>query len=112
MRTHHRDEQIGDTRTTHLAEHFELIAVNTIEQQHTAPENRTLVHRFKRACGGEVLRVHHHFEVTRVEFFHAALEYDPAAVDKHQIRQNILDLFHLMSCHDDRATPIEIIVKQ
>ena len=71
------------------------------------------MHRFEGACGGEVLGIHHHFEVTRIEFFHAALEDDPAlTVDEHEVRQNVLDLFHLMRCHDNRATAIEVIVQQ
>src|SRR5436190_23347085 len=110
MRTHHGDEQIGNARAAHLTQCFELVAVNVIEQQHASPENRTFVHRFEGACGSEVLGIHHHFEVTRVEFFHAALEYDPATVDKHEVRQNVLDLFHLMCCHDNRAAAIEVIV--
>src|SRR6476659_11391198 len=59
-----------------------------------------------------MLGVHHHFNVPRVEFFHAALEHDPAPVDEHQVRQNVLDLFHLMCCDDDCATAIEVIVQQ
>src|SRR5206468_9772775 len=104
------DEQIGDARTTQLAHRWHLVGVNAIKQQHPAPENRPFVDRFEGACGGEVLGIHHHFEVTRVEFFHAALEHDPAAVDEHKVRQNVLDLFHLMCCHDNCATAIEVIV--
>src|SRR4029077_16676373 len=110
MRAHYGNKQIGNARAAHLAHRFELVAVNAIEQQHAAPENWPLVHRFEGACDGEVLGIHHHFEVTRVEFFHAALEHDPATVDEHQVRQNVLDLLDLMGCHDDRATAIEVIV--
>src|SRR5262245_49756356 len=39
---HHGNKQIGDARAAHLAQHFELVAVNAIEQQHAAPENRPL----------------------------------------------------------------------
>src|SRR4029077_3467299 len=111
MRAHYGNKQIGDARAAYLAQRFELAPVNAIEQQHAAPENRPLVHRFESACGGEVLGIHHHFEVTRVEFFHAALEHDPAPVDEHQVRQNILNLFDLMCCYDDCAAAIEIIVQ-
>src|SRR5262249_23926263 len=104
MRTHHGDEQSGDARSAYLAQSFEVIPVNAIEQQNAATDNRPFVHRFEGACCGEVLGIHHHFEVTRVEFFHAALEHDPAAVDEHQVGQNVLDLFDLMHCHDDCAT--------
>src|SRR5512133_891990 len=110
MRTHHGDEQIGNARTAHLAQCFELVAANAIEQQHAAPENCPLVQWIECARRSELLGVHHHFEVTRVEFFHAALEHDPATVDEHEVRQNVLDLFHLMCCHDNRATAIEVIV--
>src|SRR5690348_11097581 len=54
----------------------------------------------------------HHFEVARLEFFHAALKNDAAVIDENQIGQNVLDFFHLMGCHDDRAAVIEVIVQE
>src|SRR5260370_4985369 len=110
MRTHYGNKQISDARAAYLAERFELVTVNAIEQQHAAPENRPLVQWIECTRRSELLAIHHYFEVTRVEFFHAALEHDPATVDEHQVRQNVLDLFHLMCCHDNRAAPIEVIV--
>src|ERR1700751_452070 len=90
-RTHYCNENIGDARSAYLAQRCQLIAVNAIEQQHAATENRTFMHRFECASSGEVLRIYHHLNVTCFEFFHAALQHDSAAVDKHQIGQNILD---------------------
>src|ERR1043166_136502 len=112
MRTHHSDKQIGDTRTAHLAQRFELVPVNAIKQQNASAEYRAFVHRFEGARASEMLGIHHDLNVPRVEFFHAALEHDPATVDEHEVRQNVLNLLHLMCCHDDRAAAIEIIVQQ
>jgi hypothetical protein len=81
--THHGDKQIGDTRTAHFAEQFQLAAVSTIEQQHAPSENRTFVYRFKGARGTNVLWIHHYLEIPRLELFHAALEDNAATIDKH-----------------------------
>ena len=70
------------------------------------------MHRFESACGREVLGIHHHFDVARIELFHAALQHDPAAIDKHQIGEHVLHLLHLMGGHHDGAAAIEIIVQQ
>ena len=59
-----------------------------------------------------MLGMHHHFHIARLEFFHAALEHDAAVVDEHEIGEDVLDLFHLMRRHDDRAAVIEVIVQQ
>src|SRR5438552_4934744 len=107
---HHGDEHVRDARSAYLAQRRELLAVNAIKQQHAAPENRTSVNSLESARSGEMLGIDHHFNVTRVEFFHAALQHDPATVDEHEVRQNVLNLFHLMCCHDNRATAIEVIV--
>src|SRR6266498_3062057 len=66
--THYGDKEIGDARAAYLAQRFELVPVDAIEQQNAASKNRSLMHRFEGACGVEVLGIHHHFEVTRVEF--------------------------------------------
>src|SRR5437899_8203573 len=89
---HYCNEHVRDARSAYLAQRRELVAVNAIKQQNASTENRTFVHRFERACGGEMLGIDHHFNVTRVEFFHAALEHDPATVDEHEVRQNVLNL--------------------
>src|SRR3977135_3326147 len=59
-----------------------------------------------------MLRIHHHVDITRVEFFHAALEHDLTAVDEHEIGKDILDLFHLVRCYHDSTAVIEVIVQQ
>ena len=83
-----------------------------IEQQHASTEHWPLVHWLERPRGCELLGMHHHFQIPRIEFLHAAFEHDATAVDEHEIGQNLLDLFHLMRRHHDRAAAIEIIVQQ
>ena len=39
-------------------------------------------------------------------------EYDAAAVDEHEIGEDVLDLFDLMCGHDDGAAAIEVVVQQ
>src|SRR2546421_10378276 len=83
-----------------------------IEQQDAASEHLALVHRLERPCYGDMLGIHHHFQIARLEFFHAAIEHDVAAVDEHHIGENVLDLFNLMRRHDDGAAAIEVVVQQ
>ena len=59
-----------------------------------------------------MLRIHHHFQIARVEFFHTALEHETTAVDEHEIGDDVLDLFNLMCCHHDRAAAIKVVVQQ
>src|SRR5882724_10509585 len=56
--------------------------------------------------------MHHHFQIARLYFFHAAIKYDAAAVDEHHIGEDVLDLFHLMCGHDDGAAAVEVVVQQ
>src|SRR6185437_9960960 len=48
----------------------------------------------------------------RLEFFHAAIEYDAAAINEHYVGQNVLNLFHLMGGHHDGAASIEVVIQQ
>src|SRR6516165_5548661 len=57
-------------------------------------------------------RDYRHFQIPRLELLHAAIEYDPAAVDEYEIGQHILDLFHLMGGHNNGAVPVEVVVQQ
>ncbi len=61
-----------------------------------------------RNCGS--FRIHRHFQIARLEFFHAAAEYDAAAMDEHDIGEHILDIVHLVCGDYDRAAAVEIIV--
>ncbi len=70
------------------------------------------MHRLERPRRGDLLGIHHHFQIARLEFFHAAIEDDAAAVDEHEIGEDVLDLFHLMGRHDDGAAAIEVVVQQ
>ena len=56
--------------------------------------------------------VHHHFAVARLEILHAAIEHDAAAVDEHQVGEDVLNLLDLVRRHDDGAPVIEIVVQQ
>src|SRR6202158_1511449 len=104
----HGNKQVGDARRSHVAKRGELMAFDTIEQQDSAPEHLALVNRLQRPCCGDLLGIHHHFQIARLEFFHAAIEYNAAAVDEHDIRQDVLNLFHLMGGHHDSAAAIEV----
>src|SRR6266849_2513902 len=105
----HGNKQVGDARRAHVAKGGELLALDTIEQQDAAPEHLALVHRLQRPCCGDLLGIHHHFQIARLEFFHAAIEYDAAAVDEHDIGEDVLDLFHLMCGHHDSAAAVEVV---
>src|SRR5580765_380130 len=97
----HGNKQVGDARRSHVAKSGELLAFHTIEQQDAAPEHLALVNRLQRPRCGDLFGIHHHFQITRLEFFHAAIEYDAAAVNEHDIGQDVLNLFHLMGGHHD-----------
>src|SRR5204863_490607 len=84
------------SRRSHVAKRGELLAFDTIEQQDAAPEHLAFVNRLQRPCCGDLLGIHHHFQIARLEFFHAAIEHHAAAVNEHDIGQDVLNLFHLM----------------
>jgi hypothetical protein len=111
-RAHHGYEQVGDARPAYFSKRSELVAVHMIEQQNGATKDGALVNRLKRTCCRDMLGIHHYLHITRVEFFHAALEDDPAAIDKHEIGKDVLDLLDLMRRYDDRAAMIEVVVQQ
>ena len=48
----------------------------------------------------------------RLEFFHAAVEYNAAAIDEHEVSEDVLDLLHLMGGHHDGAAAIVVVVQQ
>src|SRR5258708_36942540 len=60
----------------------------------------------------DLLGIHHDFQIARLEFFHAAIEYDAAPIDKHEIREDVLNLFHLMCGHHDSSAAIAVVVQQ
>src|SRR4029077_6212910 len=109
---HHGNEQIGDAGRTHFAQIGELFAIYTFEEQDTAPEHLALVHWTERPRCSDLRGIHRHFRIARLEFFHAAVEHDPATVDEHHIGEDVLYFFHLMGGHDDRALAIEVVVQQ
>src|SRR3989442_15359521 len=101
LNAHHGNEQVGDTGRAHFAKCGELVTIDTIEQQNAAAEHLALVNRLERPCRGNMLRMHHHFQIARLEFFHGAIEHDAATVDEHDIGEDVLDLLDLMCGHDD-----------
>src|SRR5882672_4013501 len=109
---HHGNEQVGNAGRAHVAKRGELLTIDSIEQQDAATEHLALVHRLEPPCRGYLLGMHHHFQIARLQLFHAAIEYDAAAVDEHDIREDVLDLFHLMCGHHDSAAAIEVVVQQ
>src|SRR6266849_7194367 len=108
----HGNKQVGDARRSHVAKRGELLAFDTIEQQDAAPEHLAFVNRLQGPCCGDLLGIHHHFQIARLEFFHAAIEYDATAVNEHDIGEDVLDLFHLMCGYHDSAAAIEVVVQQ
>ena len=59
-----------------------------------------------------LLGMHHHFQVARLELLHAALEHDAAAVDEHDVGEDVLDLLDLMGRDEDGAAAVEVVVQQ
>src|SRR5580693_9701699 len=108
----HGNKQVGDARCSHVTKRGKLLAFDTIEQQDAAPEHLAFVNRLQRPCCGDLLGIYHHFQIARLEFFHAAIEYDAAAVNEHDIGQHVLNLFDLMGGHHDGTTAIEVVIEQ
>ena len=112
----HGNEQVGDAGRAHLAKCGNLLALDMIdlqiEQQDAATEHLALVNRLEPPCCCDTLGMHRHLQIARLEFFHAAIEYDAPAVDEHEIGEDVLDVFHLMGGHHDGAVAIEVVVQQ
>src|SRR5271165_2072703 len=83
-----------------------------IEQENAATQHLALIYRLERSRRGELLRTHRDFQVARLQFFYAAIENDAAAIDKHDIGEHVLDLFHLMGGQEDGTAAIEVVVQQ
>ena len=45
----------------------------------------SLLNWLERPRGSHVLGIHHHFQIARLEFFHAALQHDAPLIDEHEI---------------------------
>src|SRR6266700_1128518 len=72
----------------------------------------TLVHRLERPRGGDLLGIHHNLYIARFEFVHAASEYDATTINEHDVSEDVLNLVHLMSRHDNRAAAVVVVVQQ
>src|SRR5581483_8979746 len=53
-----------------------------------------------------------HFHIAGLKLFHAGREDDAAAINKHDVGENILDLVDLVRGDHDGARAIEVVVKQ
>src|SRR5439155_1683265 len=114
---HHSNEQVGDAGRAHVAECGKLLAIDTlidpaIEQQDAVAERLALVYRLQRPCRAELLGMHRHLHIARLELFHAAIEHHTAAVDEHEICEYVLKFLYLVCRHDNRAAAIEVVVQQ
>src|SRR5260370_15149324 len=98
------NEQVGDGGRAHVAERGQLLTVeflisHTIEKQDAATERPTLVNRLERPCRVAPLGMYRHFQISRLEAFHAPPEYRLTPVDKHEIGKDIVAVFHLVLPH-------------
>src|SRR5215471_15200358 len=109
---HHGNKQVGNTGCAHFAQRSELPAISTIEEQDAAAKPLALVHGLESPGRGQLVRIHHHLQIARLHFFHAAMEHDAAAVDEHEISEDVLDLLHLMCGHNDGTAAVEVIAQQ
>ena len=87
-----------------------MLAIDMVEQQDAAAHHVALVHRLQGPRCGKLLGTHGDFQIARLHFFYAAIEYNAAAMDEHDIGQHMLDLFHLMGGQEDGAGAIEVVV--
>src|ERR1700751_4740494 len=106
------NEQVGDSGRAHVAKGGELVAIHAIEQEHAAPEYLAFVNWHESPCRGELVGMNHHFRVARLEFFHAAIQYDAAPIDEHDVGEDVLHFFDLMRGYDDGTFAIEVVVQQ
>src|SRR5450756_2211747 len=70
--SHHRHKQIRDAGCSHISKCGELLTVATIEQQNRAPEYLSFLNRPERPCRDNILWIHHHLGIPRLELLHAA----------------------------------------
>src|SRR5262249_41169419 len=106
------NEQVGNRRCTHFPKLHKSTSFDTIEHQHRASEYLPFIHWFQCSRRRDLIGSDSHFQITRLELFHAATEHDSPTVNEHQVRQDVLQLFHLMCRHHDRPGPVEVVVQQ
>src|SRR6266568_2850034 len=109
---HHGNEQISDAGRAQVAKGGELVTIDSIEKHNAVPDSLALVHRLERPRRADPLGMDHYLQIARLEFLHAAIEYNTSAVDEHHIGEHVLNLFHLVRRHHDGAAAIEIVVQQ
>src|SRR5439155_21245961 len=109
---HHGNEQVGDAGRAHVAKRCQSLTIHSIEKHDATTDRVAFVHRLERLCRRGLLGTHHHFQIARLQLFHAAIEYDAAAVNEHDIGEHVLNLVDLMCRHDDGAIVIEVVIQQ
>src|SRR5215813_7892537 len=110
--SHDRNKQVRHTRPSYFSKASQLLARHAVKQQNALPKHLSLVNRLYCPRIGKPFRPNHYFRVTPFQFFHRATQHNSPTVDEHQIRQHILNLFHLVRGHNDCAATIEVIVQQ
>ena len=87
-------------------------AVGAVEEEDGAPQRLALVHRPQRPRRGQVGGARHHLGEARLELVHPALQHDAAAVQDHQVGEDVLHLLHLVRGHHDGPAPVEVVAQQ
>src|SRR5579871_515280 len=68
--------------------------------------------RLDRSCRSKTFGVYRDLYVTRLEILHAAIEHNAAAIDEHEISEDMLDVLHLMCRHENGAVAIKIVIQK
>src|ERR1051325_10146469 len=83
--THHCDEQVRDAWPADIAHRRELATIDAVEQHHAAAKHLALMNRLERSRTIDMIGMQHHFDIARIELFHAALEHDAPVIDEHEV---------------------------
>src|SRR5271166_6285876 len=110
--SHQRHKHVRNPGPAHLAKRGQLLTVDTIKQKDRATEQLALMNWPERPSRGEMVGIHHQFQIPRFQFLHAAIENDATTVDEHEVGEDVLYLLHLMGRHQDGAAAIEVVVQQ
>src|SRR5207248_3212142 len=108
--THYGNEYVGDAGRVNLAKRGQLITIAAIKDQGAPSKYLAFVHRLQGAGRGDLIGIDRDSDIPQLEFLHAAAQHDAAAIYEHQIREYVLQLFHLMRGHHNGAIAIEVVV--
>src|SRR5262249_10080735 len=112
LSSHDCNKQVSDRGRAHLAQLHQTSALDAIEHKDRAPEHLTFEYGFQCAGRYNLIGVHCYFHISRLELFHAAAQYDSAAINEPQIRKDVLQFFDLVRGDHDRAVAVEVVVQQ